>query len=143
MASDKQTKSNEKKSIEHNPQKTNNNNNKSNWNGFKPGQSGNPKGRPPLGDAWADVYNEILDSKEIDITINLADGTQKVIKLDATKKMRYALGVAMLNSALKGNVHAAKELADRTVGRAPQHITGMERETLPQSITIGGYEIVF
>ena len=105
---------------------------------WKPGQSGNPNGRPPKGDAWSDIYNEILDSKEIDLEItNINDkGEEKTKKINLTskRKMRYALGVALLKEGLKGNVTAIKELSDRTVGRAVQKVNINEVENLDDKL---------
>ena len=86
--------------------------------GWKPGQSGNPKGRPKKGEAWADVANELLDSNEINITMKLANGEVKHLNLEADKSLRHAVIIGQIKEAMKGNVQAAKELADRTEGRS-------------------------
>ena len=88
--------------------------------GWKPGQSGNPKGRPKKGEAWADVANDLLNSKEIDITMKTADGKIKRLNLESDKTLRHAVIIGQINSAMAGNVQAAKELADRTEGRAKE-----------------------
>ena len=87
---------------------------------FKKGQSGNPKGRPKKGEAWADVANELLNSKEIDITIKTSDGKVKRFNLEADKSFRHAVIVGQISEAMKGNVQAARELADRTEGKPKQ-----------------------
>ena len=88
--------------------------------GWKPGQSGNPNGRPKKGEAWADVANELLNSKEIDITMKLADGKVKRLSLESDKSFRHAVIVGMIKEAMNGNVQAAKELADRTEGKSKE-----------------------
>ena len=88
--------------------------------GWKPGQSGNPNGRPPKGEAWADVANELLNSKEIDITMKMADGKVKRLSLESDKSFRHAVIVGMIKEAMNGNVQAAKELADRTEGKSKE-----------------------
>ncbi len=105
------------------PNKTDNNRNDKGQ--FTPNNIANPTGRPPKGDAWADIYNEILDSKDINLEITKIDdkGTKtKKINLTSKTTMRYALGVALLKEGLKGNVAAVKELSDRTAGKPPQSI---------------------
>ena len=88
--------------------------------GWKPGESGNPNGRPKKGEAWADVANELLNSKEIDITMKMADGKVKRWRLESDKSFRHAVIVGMIKEAMKGNVQAARELADRTEGKSKE-----------------------
>ena len=88
--------------------------------GWKPGVSGNPNGRPKKGEAWADVANELLNSKEIDITLKMADGKVKRLNLESDKSFRHAVIVGMIKEAMKGNVQAAREVADRTEGKAKE-----------------------
>ena len=88
--------------------------------GWKPGESGNPNGRPKKGEAWADVANELLNSKEIDITMKMADGKVKRLSLESDKSFRHAVIVGMIKEAMKGNVQAARELADRTEGKSKE-----------------------
>ena len=88
--------------------------------GWKPGESGNPNVRPKKGEAWADVANELLNSKEIDITMKMADGKVKRLSLESDKSFRHAVIVGMIKEAMKGNVQAARELADRTEGKSKE-----------------------
>jgi len=85
---------------------------------FEKGKSGNPNGRPKKGSAWADIYNEILDSSIITMTLEI-DGQiiQRSLKVQDNKTMRYALGVKLLEEGLTGNVQAIKEMSDRTEGK--------------------------
>lgn len=89
--------------------------------GWKPGQSGNPKGRPKKGEAWADVANDLLDSKEINIKMKMTDGSTKRLNIEADKSFRHAVIIGQIKQAMDGNVQAAKELADRTEGRSKEH----------------------
>ena len=88
-----------------------------------PGKSANPDGRPKKGNAWADVYNSILDSNEISLTLINGDDTEEINIKSPKNTIRYALGVALAKEALAGNINAIKELSDRTVGKAPQTLT--------------------
>lgn len=69
---------------------------------FKPGQSGNPHGRPRKTSTFADVVMAEMNSK-IDLTEN--GKTRKITKLEAIIK-RHAV------DAIKGNLAAAKMLID-------------------------------
>ena len=92
---------------------------------FKPGVSGNPRGRPKKGDAWADVANEILGAKSVIMTITSEDGKTKEMSLGCNKTLRHAIIFAQVNAAMNGNIQAANGLADRTEGR-PQRISTPE-----------------
>ncbi len=101
---------------------------------FPPGVSGNPNGRPPKGDAWADAYNAVLDSKEVNITIIDKKGKPKEIKISTKNTIRTSICAVMAQKALNGDVGAAKELADRTAGRPTQalgHSFNCENIPLP------------
>lgn len=88
--------------------------------GWKKGQSGNPSGRPKKGEAWADVANSLLNSNEINITMKMSDGKIKKMDLEADKSFRHAVIIGQISAAMNGNVQAAKELADRTEGKAKE-----------------------
>ena len=72
---------------------------------FKPGQSGNPKGRPKKDLAISDILNSIGDEEITNQT------TGEVI----TK--RRAVLHTIYSAALKGDLNAAKFIADRTEGK--------------------------
>jgi hypothetical protein len=98
--------------------------------GWKPGESGNPNGRPKKGEAWADVANELLNSKEIDITMKMADGKVKRLSLESDKSFRHAVIIGQINQAMQGNVQSAKELADRTEGKSKETKEITHKDTL-------------
>lgn len=100
---------------------------------FLPGGVGNPAGRPKKTNAWSDVYNSILDSDKVEITLRSVDKQggmviKKIIlrtELDDGRQaptIRYALACAVVAEGLKGNIKAIQELADRTVGKSVQSI---------------------
>ena len=75
---------------------------------FKPGQSGNPKGRPKKGSAIADILNEIGEEKT------------NIGKLEVTKKR--AVLIKVYQKAMKGESWAVHFIADRTEGKAIERI---------------------
>ena len=73
---------------------------------WKPGQSGNPKGRPP---------------KNISLTSLLK---AEIVKINPSDKKRRTWGelivLATIQHAIKGNATALKEVWERIDGKAPQ-----------------------
>jgi len=73
---------------------------------YKPGESGNPKGRPP--DILTDAYKELLP---------------EAVPGDAEgKNWAQQIALAQFRAAAAGSTQAAKEIADRTQGKAPQNL---------------------
>ena len=87
---------------------------------FKPGQSGNPKGRPKLPDL-KEAIAKLLSEGE-----NGKSGLYEILK-------------ALYNRALKGDVRAAQELMDRGFGKSQQSI---DHTSLGEPITKFTYEII-
>jgi len=74
---------------------------------FKPGESGNPLGRP------RDVVSVSLRRLLAEPCPQYADG----------RTWAEAISVTICNLALRGNVHAAQEICDRTEGKPAQAIS--------------------
>lgn len=73
---------------------------------YKPGQSGNPKGRPKKEWTWSGVLKEIAERKDV-----------------KTKKQYKTLaGEALFREVLKGNIAAIKEFGDRLEGKPAQSV---------------------
>lgn len=81
-------------------------------NQFKPGQCGNPKGRPK-GKSLKSVLNELLAEE---ITIVEAGNKRKM-------KANEAIALTLIKEALNGNIQAIKEIFDRTEGKARQSVS--------------------
>lgn len=109
---------------------------------WKPGQSGNPKGRPSKEKIYPPVIREILDAKTFDISIKI-NGEEKKLNIKSSKPLIYATVLSMIDQAIKGNVNAFRELVNRVDGRAIQHIIEHEMYEEKQIFNIGGKEIVF
>ena len=86
---------------------------------FKPGQSGNPKGRPKMPDLSEAIAKILIDEK---------DG----------KTALEAILAALRSKATKGDVRAAQELFDRGYGKAKQFI---EQTTIGELTSFEIYEI--
>jgi len=85
---------------------------------FKPGESGNPKGRPKGQRDYATIYREAL--------IRIAEAKDKTP--EEIEEMIEEVG---LNKALKGDYNFFKDVRDRIHGKPMQH----------QDITSGGEPI--
>ena len=77
---------------------------------FKPGESGNPKGRPKKGFAIADILNEIGNEKTVQL---IGDKEVKITN-------RKLLMINTYQRAIKGERWAAEFIADRCEGKARQ-----------------------
>ena len=84
--------------------------------------SPNPKGRPKLEDTFSDTARELMKASKIDITWSVEGKPDKTLKLSSTKTMNYGIVAALIMEALGGNVQAARELVDRTEGKAKETI---------------------
>ena len=85
---------------------------------FKPGQSGNPAGRPkkPLTEAYTELAFEIFPGDK--------------------KRRTFArlVAEAQFNQAIKGKTDAAREIADRIQGKPTQEITGTDGDPIPLTV---------
>lgn len=83
---------------------------------WKPGQSGNPKGRPKKGNI-IDVLRELVDSE---------------CSTDPERRTYAELLVrSLVVQGLKGNLRATKEVLNRLVGQAPFLIGRVDGEQKP------------
>ena len=77
---------------------------------FKPGQSGNPAGRPKKGDTWADMLEEVSEREEV------------VIDKKTGKRITYkeAVAIRAFQEAAKGNSLMFNAIMNRMSGY-PKH----------------------
>jgi hypothetical protein len=90
---------------------------------WKPGQSGNPGGRPkrkPLTDAYA----ALLDKP-------IPPDMARQLKLDESTTYAQVIAISLVREAVKGKVQAAAEVADRVEGKITQPISGPEGGAIP------------
>jgi hypothetical protein len=93
---------------------------------WKPGQSGNPNGRPKK-EPITERYRQALEIKlpdEIRITLGMRKGST----------VGDALARKMVIKAINGSIDAAREITDRVEGKAPQAIRFEGDALLPAPI---------
>ena len=95
---------------------------------WKPGQSGNPKGRPPKGRCFTDAAREMLSAKEIDIFYTAGDEKIKRLHLKSSFTLYHGLVAALIQRGLNGDVAAIKELIDRAEGKVTEHIPEADKD---------------
>ena len=88
--------------------------------GFKPGQTGNPYGRPPLGTMWRDALLAAL--KELD-----GDERGKTLR---------EIALAVIRRAKKGQAFHITEISNRLDGRVPLQIKGENGQSAFTQIVI-------
>ncbi len=85
---------------------------------FKPGQSGNPAGRPKGVRHLSTVLKEMLEAIAPDAVVDVAEIKQFIKR----KKITNADAIAarlMHDAIVEGDIDAIKVIADRTEGKAP------------------------
>ena len=93
---------------------------------LKPQRAGepshNPHGRPKKDKCFGDIAREMMDSKEIEISLTLPSGVVKKIGIKSDKTIKQSIIAAMIREAMTGNLQAAKELIDRVDGKVTEKI---------------------
>jgi hypothetical protein len=93
---------------------------------LKPQRAGepshNPHGRPKKDKCFGDIAREMMDSKEIEISLTLPSGVVKKIGIKSDKTIKQSIIAAMIREAMTGNMQAAKELIDRVDGKVTEKI---------------------
>ncbi|QMW06384.1 DUF5681 domain-containing protein [Spirosoma foliorum] len=95
-------------------------------NQFKPGQSGNPGGRPkgPI----TQFLRELGDSDELEITLvktkngERGDPVKSTLSTNGEQTINQFIAARLLQMAMGGDIKAIKEVLNRTEGRVPQPI---------------------
>lgn len=95
---------------------------------WKPGQSGNPNGRPKKKPITA-RYEHRLEQP-------LPEPDRKKLCLPKGATWGDAIAASQVLQARKGNVLAAKEITDRVEGKVPQAITGEDGEPVQMQIAV-------
>jgi len=88
---------------------------------FKPGESGNPAGRPKQGETISDLVREVGEQR-------------KMIKVAGKKRMLPLIKITILKMydlAMSGDVAAFKALAERRDGKVPTPIEHSGADGVP------------
>lgn len=93
---------------------------------FKPGQSGNPSGRPS-GPTITKELRSIVGATSASVTITMPDGSKKTLELETDKPIKYALALSLVAKALGGDVKAMQEVLNRVDGKAPETILNLNK----------------
>lgn len=93
---------------------------------FKPGQSGNPNGRPKGICYFSEAAREMLSSQEINIEYTFPKGGEEVTRKFHLKtsaaSFHHAIIAAIMRECLDGNVPAFTALSDRAYGKPAQSL---------------------
>ena len=88
---------------------------------FKPGQSGNPAGRPkklPISDCLATLLEMPIEESE-----------RKKLKLPQGATNAHAIAIVLIRLACKGDLRAIKEILDRVEGKPGTRIESQDDVT--------------
>lgn len=91
---------------------------------FKPGQSGNPSGKPkdPIRAALRNLtIKEYRDVIELAMVSNL-QALQDLIKDPNTSAVQVGVGTAMIKAIKNGDINVIERLAERLVGKIPDKL---------------------
>ena len=81
---------------------------------WKPGESGNPSGRPSKR-RLSECYADLIDKP-------LPEDLRKGMRLEAGATYGEAMALGLARAAIKGKTEAAREFGDRTEGKARQPV---------------------
>ena len=81
---------------------------------WKPGQSGNPGGRPKR-KVLTDAYTALLDQ-------TISPDVARKLQIKESSTYAEVIAMALVREAVKGKVNAAAELADRAEGRVMERV---------------------
>ncbi len=92
---------------------------------FPKGVSGNPAGRPPGTKSLSTVLKSLMESCEIKLEMTQKMPDEKLprvrtLEISVSQNMNYAVSVALLSQALKGDVQAINTIFDRLEGKPIQ-----------------------
>jgi hypothetical protein len=95
---------------------------------FKPGQSGNPKGRPKGSRSIAAIVKEVTEEK---ITIIENGKRRKVTRFQAAL-------LQLSNNAMRGDTKALRQLVDlqKQFGDSPDHSSAKNNEPLVRTVLV-------
>jgi len=84
---------------------------------WKPGESGNPRGRPKRRRFYGEIARELLASQTVDVTLTTSNGKKKQFQLKSAENFAYLMAVSQLRRALEGDTQACEQLLSRAEGK--------------------------
>lgn len=108
---------------------------------WKPGQSGNPKGRPkkrPQSEAYSRLVRSEIPHELIPILnrIVVRDQPKSMKLLEPGDTWAEAIGIGLMKKAIAGDVPAAKELRESIEGKSTQRVEIMNPQDRRQHVEI-------
>ena len=81
---------------------------------WKPGQSGNPKGKPPGAKSLTTILRELMEK-------SMTMPKDPITKKEGVKKqIKEIIVLRLASEAMKGNLTAAREIFDRLEGKSTE-----------------------
>jgi hypothetical protein len=105
----------------------------------KKGEVRNPNGR--RNDCWRDIENKLLSASKIDFQIETISKNGSLVKMKiyvdvgSKESFRYALTARKIQLGLSGDIAAIKDLQDRDMGKAKEHIEHTVVSTVADELT--------
>lgn len=97
---------------------------------FKPGQSGNPSGRPKGSFTFQGLLDRLGDRPIKDTTLIPEPYKSKILEVNPEATFKEAVAISAYIGAITGNRYDREFIADRTEGKAPQTITVREEHVI-------------
>lgn len=89
---------------------------------IKPGEVRNPNGRPKRKGSYADSLHKVMTSDEVVLSLKINGKTNKNTIKTEQKNFYMAVAIVQLREALRGNMVAIKDIADRIDGKPMQAV---------------------
>lgn len=88
---------------------------------WKPGQSGNPKGRIKQDNSWAGILRRIGESQKIEVSLINEKGEEKKIVMKCKEDTNFKKVLCTLDyiNAINGNTKSIDRIQERTEGKVP------------------------
>ena len=109
---------------------------------WKPGESGNPNGRPPLPPELrkARAYNRVYVQEKLTEMMELGvEDLQKIVKDPKTKVIDAMVASVALYGIKKGDQARLNFLMERTIGKVPQPLEHSGNDGAPMELIVRDY----
>lgn len=106
---------------------------------WKPGQSGNPGGRPKSKESFGDIARAMLDGNRIQVTVTDDMGRHNRIDISTKQSFKHVIVANLLRKAMSAgpqSLQAATELWNRLDGKPAETLSVLEGQNEPVTLTI-------